>query len=147
MEYLRPSREAAFVRPVTACLVEVYGEEFGRGAWAEIDPLLMIRPPRGFWLFMILKASCVHRKTPVRLMSTTVFHCSYVRSSRGTGGAPVPALLNTTSRRPNTSTVFANSAFTAAGSATSVGTTSVGLLASAAVASRRSWRRPARTTE
>src|SRR5262245_18375095 len=98
MPYLRPSSDAAFVRPVTACLGAVYGEEFGRGSSAEIDPLLMIRPPRGFCLVLILKASCVHRKTPVRLMSTTLFHCSYVRSSRGTGGSPVPALLNTTSR-------------------------------------------------
>ena len=30
-----------------ACLVAVYGAEWGRGAWAEIDPLLMMRPPAG----------------------------------------------------------------------------------------------------
>ena len=28
-----------------ACLVAVYGAELGRGVWAEIEPLLMIRPP------------------------------------------------------------------------------------------------------
>ena len=29
------------------------GAEFGRGACAEIEPLLMMRPPRGVWSFMI----------------------------------------------------------------------------------------------
>jgi len=33
---------------------------------------------------MILKASWVHRNAPVRLMSTAVFHCSKLRSSKGT---------------------------------------------------------------
>src|SRR6266853_5607774 len=92
MSYLRPSSELTLVRPVTPCLVAVYGAEFGRGAWAEIDPLLMMRPPFGVWAFMILNASCEHRKTPVRLALTTVCHWSYVRSSNGTGGAPPPAL-------------------------------------------------------
>src|SRR5437660_2975638 len=76
MSYLRPSRDVALVRPVIACLVAVYGAEFGRGACAEMEPLLMIRPPRGSWAFMSLKASCVQRNAPVRLISTTVFHCS-----------------------------------------------------------------------
>src|SRR5678815_2423899 len=76
MSYLRPSSEVDFVNPDTACLVAVDGAELGRGACAEIDPLLMMRPPRGDWSFMILIASCVHRNTPVRLMSTTFFHCS-----------------------------------------------------------------------
>src|SRR5881396_1074583 len=93
MSYFRPSSAGDLVRPVIACLVEVYGAENGRGACAEIEPLLMMRPPRGCWLFMILIASCVHRKGPVRFVSITVFHCSTVRSSSGTGGAPVPALL------------------------------------------------------
>src|SRR5437016_13801246 len=91
-----------------------------------MDPLLMIRPPRGSWLFMILKASWVQRNTPVRLVSTTVFHCSYVNSSRGTAGAPVPALLNKRSSRPHVSFVLANRALMVAGSLTSVGTTNVG---------------------
>ena len=47
MSYFLPSSDVAFVRPVIACLVEVYGAELGRGVWAEIEPLLMIRPPRG----------------------------------------------------------------------------------------------------
>ena len=63
----------------------------------------MMRPPRGDCAFISTKACCVHRKTPVRLTSTTVCHCSTVSSSSGTGGAPVPALLKSTSRRPNAS--------------------------------------------
>ena len=47
MSYLRPSSDVDFVSPVIACLVAVYGAEFGRGACAEIEPLLMMRPPRG----------------------------------------------------------------------------------------------------
>ena len=57
MSYFRPSSAVDLVRPVTACLVDVYGAEFGRGVWAEIDPLLMIRPPRGVCAFMIRIAS------------------------------------------------------------------------------------------
>src|ERR1044072_4393746 len=81
MSYLRPSSDVDLVRPVIACLVAVYGAEFGRGACADIEPLLMMRPPRGAWSFMILIACCVHRKAPVRLMSTTFFHCANVRSA------------------------------------------------------------------
>ncbi len=55
-------------------------------------------------------------------MSTTFFHCSNVRSSRLIPGAPTPALLNSTSRRPYASLVRANRLPTARGSATSVGT-------------------------
>ena len=76
MSYFLPSSEVDLVRPVIACLVAVYGAELGRGTWAEMDPLLMMRPPLGSWPFMSLNASCVHRKAPVRLMSTTDFHCS-----------------------------------------------------------------------
>ena len=48
MLYFRPSRDVDFVSPVIACLVDVYGAEFGRGACAETDPLLIILPPIGF---------------------------------------------------------------------------------------------------
>ena len=65
----------------------------------------MIRPPRGVWSFMSRNASWVQRNAPVRLTSTTRRHCSTVRSSSGTGGAPVPALLNSRSSRPNVSFV------------------------------------------
>src|SRR5438094_947961 len=67
MSYLRPSSDADLVKPVIACFVAVYGAEFGRGAWADMEPLLTIRPPRGCWLFISLNASCVQRKAPVRM--------------------------------------------------------------------------------
>src|SRR3954452_17725112 len=92
------------------CLVEVYGEENGRGACAEIEPLLMMRPPRGVWSFMMRKACWVHRKGAVRLVFTTPCHRASVRSSNGTGGAPMPALLNKRSSRPYVSITFANNA-------------------------------------
>ena len=71
---------------------------------------------------MIRNAAWVQRNGPVRLVSTTACHCASVRFSIGTGGAPVPALLNSTSRRPNFSTVRAKSVSTDRASATLVGT-------------------------
>src|SRR6187200_1497896 len=85
MSYLRPSSEVDLVSPVIACLVAVYGAELGRGACAEIEPLLMMRPPRGDCDFISRIACCVQRKAPVRLMSTTFFQCSKLSSSRPTG--------------------------------------------------------------
>src|SRR5947208_1070607 len=113
-----------------------------------MEPLLMMRPPRGSWLFMILNASCVQRNEPVRLVSTTAFHCSKGRSSSGTAGAPMPALLKSRSSRPNVSLVRAKSARTEAGSPTSVTTASVREpgLASRTTDSRASLRRPASAT-
>src|SRR5262249_47709745 len=148
MSYFLPSKDVDLVRPVTACLVAVYGAELGRGACAEIEPLLMMRPPLGSWLFISLIASWVQRNTPVRLMSTTAFHCSKVKSSIGTPGAPMPALLNSTSRRPKASLAFANRARTDCGSLTSVGTASARAPApdSATAFSSGSFRRPARAT-
>ena len=40
------------VSPVIACFVAVYGALLGLGTWAEIDPLLMIRPPEGSCVFI-----------------------------------------------------------------------------------------------
>src|SRR6202022_1078416 len=114
-----------FGRPVIACFVAVYGAELGGGLCAEIDPLLMMRPPRGCCAFMILNASCVHKNAPVRFTSTTAFHCSGVMSSSAMGGPPVPALCNRRPGRPHASGVLANSGRTDRGSLTSVGTTSV----------------------
>src|SRR6201982_3717041 len=109
MSYWRQSSEVDLVKPVTACLVEVYATENGRGACAEIEPLLMMRPPRGDWLFMILMAPCVHRNMPVKLVATTCCQVSNGRSSSGTGGAPTPALLNSTSSRPKVDFTVAKS--------------------------------------
>ena len=71
MSYARPSRDVDRVSPVIACFVAVYGAESGRGTLAEIEPLLMIRPPRGDWRFISRNASCVQRNAPVRFVSTT----------------------------------------------------------------------------
>src|ERR1700694_4642819 len=119
MSYLRPSSDVALVRPLMACLVAVYGAEFGRGTWAEIEPLLMMRPPRGSWSFMILIACCVQKNAPFRFVPTTDSHFSGVRSS-SRPGVPPPALLHNRSRRPKVSFVFVNRASTALGSPTSV---------------------------
>src|SRR5579884_4138905 len=100
MSYLRPSRAVDLVSPVMACLVAVYGAELGRGVWAEIEPLLMMRPPRGDCSFISRNDACVQRNAPVRLTSTTRRHCSNVSFSSGAGGALVPALLNNRSSRP-----------------------------------------------
>src|SRR4051812_49086111 len=72
----RPARPRDPVSRVIACLVAVYAIDCGRGLWAESDPLLMIRPPRGFWLRITRNASRVHRKAPVRFTATTWFHAA-----------------------------------------------------------------------
>ena len=82
-------------------------------------------------------------------MSTTAFHCSKVSSSMGTGGAPIPALLNNTSSRPKASLVLAKSALTEAGSLTSVATARArdpAPPAISAVSFKGSTRRPASAT-
>ena len=150
MLYALPSSDVDLVKPVIACLVAVYATENGRGACAEIDPLLIIRPPIGVCVFIRRMASCVHRNDAVKFVSTTVCHCSNVKSSIGTGGAPVPALLNSTSRRPNASLVLANIAAMALGSDTSATTAnprSPSAPASAIDSASASSRRPTSTTE
>ncbi len=80
----------------------------------------MMRPPFGVCAFMMRIASWQQRKVAVRFAATTACHLSKGRSSIGIAGAPMPALLKRTSRRPNFSFVFAKSARTEAGSPTSV---------------------------
>src|SRR5215208_6287206 len=70
MSYGRPSRAVALVSPLIACLVAEYAIDCGLGTWAEIDPLLMIRPPRGTCRRICPKASRVQRNAPVRLTAT-----------------------------------------------------------------------------
>src|SRR5947209_2178069 len=109
----------------------------------------MIRPPRGDCVFMMRNACCAQRNDPVRLISTTLFHCSKGSSSRSTPGAPMPALLNSKSSRPKIFSTSPNSAFTESGSATSVGIV-IALRPEAppslATASSGSLRRPASAT-
>ena len=47
ISWSRPSNAVDFVNPVIACLVDVYGAELGLGVCADIEPLLMMRPPFG----------------------------------------------------------------------------------------------------
>ena len=98
---------------------------------------------------MIRKAFCVQRNGPVRLVATTRFQSSKVRSSSGTPGALVPALLNTVSRWPNFFTVASNRFLTDMGSHTSVArhsdfSAAMPLLAT--LSCNASMRRPARAT-
>ena len=138
MSYARPSSDVDLVRPVTACFAAVYGAESGRGTLAEIEPLLMIRPPRGDWRFMMRNASCVQRNVPVRLVST---HGRPLLERRGPRAARrarrCPALLNSRSSRPNRSSISAKSAATDSGSRTSQVTATAPAPASAAAALER----------
>ena len=110
MLYLRPSSEIDLVRPVIVCLVEMKGAELGRGACAEIEPLLIMRPHCGCWSFIILKAFCAHRSEPVRLMLTMFCQWSNVMSSNSVPTPLTPVLLKSTSSRPNVSLIFATGA-------------------------------------
>src|SRR4029077_1365344 len=86
-----------------------------------MEPLLMIRPPIGFCSFIMRNACWVHRNVPLTIEPTTPIHLSNGRSSRRPA-APNPALLNSTSSRPNLALAAAKRASTEAGSPTSVGT-------------------------
>src|SRR5581483_8133286 len=121
----------------------------GRGACAEIEPLLMMRPPFGLCAFMMRIASCEHQNIAFRLMSTTERHCSTVRSSIGTAGSPMPALLKSTSSRPHLAFSSAKMRFTSSGLVMSAASTRQRSFApeSAAVFSSSSLRRPTRPTQ
>src|SRR5690348_792831 len=120
---------------------------FGRGVCAEIEPLLMIRPPCGSWAFIIRTACCAHRKTPVRLVSTTRCQSARSISSACAAGPNSPALFTSRSSRPQRSCTASKSAATDGGEVTSAGTTSAAPSgASFAVSVRSSSRRPASAT-
>src|SRR6201996_1278031 len=78
MSYARPSRDKERVSPVIACLDTVYGRDCGRGTYAEIEPLMMMRPPRGVCVAMRRKASRAQRNAPVTLTDITVVQSSKV---------------------------------------------------------------------
>src|SRR5262245_58226722 len=82
--------------PCRANLVAVYGRESGRGVLAETLPILMMRPPCGVWLFMILTASRLHRNAAVRFTSRTSCQYVSVMSSMGTW-VGTPTLFTRTS--------------------------------------------------
>ena len=76
MSYCRPSTPIDLVSPVTACLVDVYATDPGRGTCAEIEPLLMIRPPCGVWSRIMRNAVLAHRNIAFRFTCTTRSHIS-----------------------------------------------------------------------
>src|SRR6266550_8577365 len=120
---------------------------FGRGVCAEIEPLLMIRPPCGSWAFIIRTACWAHTKTPVRLVSTTRCQSARSISSAWAAGPNSPALFTSRSSRPHRSRTASKSAATDGGEVTSAGTTSAAPSgASFAVSVRSSERRPASAT-
>src|SRR5262245_19829422 len=96
---------------------------------------------------MMRIASWAQRNGAVRLVATTAFQVSYGKSSRGTAGAPMPALLKSTSRRPNVSAIFVKRVSICDFCVRSAGTTRVFEgCAIAAVFSSSAARRPASTT-
>src|SRR6266581_46389 len=120
---------------------------FGRGVCAEIEPLLMIRPPCGSCAFIIRTACWAHRKAPVRLVSTTRCQSARSISSAWAAGPNSPALFTSRSSRPHRSRTASKSAATDGGEVTSAGTTSaVPSGASFAVSVSSSERRPASAT-
>src|SRR6266516_7589305 len=120
---------------------------FGRGVCAEIEPLLMIRPPCGSWAFISRTACWAHRKTPVRLVSTTRCQSARSISSACAAGPNSPALFTSRSSRPQRSFTASKSAATDGGEVTSAGTTRAAPSgASFAVSASSSERRPASAT-
>jgi len=145
MLYGRPSREVDFVKPVIACLETVYAAKWSRGTWADNDPLLMILPPVPcFW--NILNACCEHRNEPTTLMSKTDRKVSGEISPSSVLLAPIPALLNKRSSRPNVSMVVVKRRSTSSSLDTSPGTTSVSHRQLLAVVCSSDSRRANRTT-
>ena len=108
----------------------------------------MMRPPFGSCAFMMRMACCVHMNIATRLMFTTSRNFSIGRSSIGTAGAPMPALLNSTSSRPNLLFTSENTFSTSASLVMSAASTSARSFApdSAAVFSSMSLRRPTSAT-
>ena len=96
--YSRPSRAVHCVRPHRPCFDAEYGAESGRTRWAEIEPMLMIRPRRCG--FMMRRASRVQRNGPVRFTAITLFQASSESSSSGPP-SNAPALLTSKSSRLN----------------------------------------------
>src|ERR1700722_2687669 len=121
----------------------------GRGVCAEIDPLLMIRPPRGTCAFIIRTACWAHRNAPVRLVSTTACQPARSISSICPAGPNTPALFTSRSSRSQRSRTRSNSVATDPGEVTSVGTASAesaGPAQAREVSASASARRPASAT-
>ncbi len=108
MSCARPSSDVARVSPVTPCFAAVYAAVPGRGMLAEIEPLLMIRPPLGVCRFMSRNACWVQRNVPVRFVASVDVQSANSTSSSGDAGGATPALLKRRSSRPNRASTSAN---------------------------------------
>src|SRR5215467_5467165 len=86
-----------------------------------MEPLLMIRPPRGSCAFIMRIAWCAQRNAPVRFVSTICRQPSTLSSSTAPAGPNTPALLTSRSSRPHRLATASNSAVTDSGTVTSVG--------------------------
>jgi hypothetical protein len=84
----------------------------------------MIRPPLGLCSRIIRKAPRATRKAPSRFTASTRRHSAKATSPASVAPRLAPALLNTTSSRPNRAPTSAYIASTAASSVTSQGSTS-----------------------
>ena len=83
----------------------------------------MIRPPLGTCADITRTASRAQTSAPSTLVRQVACHCSSSISPTVAEGPNTPALLNSTSIRPNAATAAANNAATDAAFVTSVGTT------------------------
>src|SRR5690606_3791063 len=113
--------------------------EPGRGAWAEIEPLLMIRPPCGLCARIRAKAARAARNMPLRFTATVSNQSASGISSMRPAGREMPALLNRVSIRPKRRMTASKAASTPAGSVTSqaMGRASGRPAAASAIGSRR----------
>ncbi|KKO82819.1 hypothetical protein WU86_00350 [Corynebacterium xerosis] len=115
----RPSSAVTAARPARPAFDAAYGAECGRGVWAAMEPLKMIRPPAGSCAAMARKAPRAVRNAPVRLISTVSRKPSALISPSGAVGPGTPALITARSRRPKSAAMPANSASTSDSSMTS----------------------------
>src|SRR4051794_7730237 len=90
-----------------------------------MEPLLMIRPPDGSWVFISRTAARVQRNIPVRLTSTVARQSATAISSTSPDGPKVPALFTSRSSRPQASRTAAKASSTCRSSVTSAGSTRV----------------------
>ena len=105
----------------------------------------MILPPCGDCAFMARTAAAAHSMEPVRFTATVASQSARLISSTEAAGPNTPALLNSTSTRPQRWRAAAKSRSTSSGTVTSQGTASA-WACPAPVSSSCASRRPASTT-
>ena len=102
MPYGAPSSAADFVRPSTACLEAMYGENVAAPLIAAIDAVFTIAPePCGFITFRTARSPM---NTPRALTAQTLSKSATESSVIGAIRPSIPALLKNRSIRPCAST-------------------------------------------